>query len=128
MSKLRRFSFRSCAAEAYGKTWQWRLAVAQDLSLRSVQSWAAKDDDRVPDDVYAHVSHAYETLTEDKTDERIMAFAQRLKDELGLNEHVIAAQLHRVADTLSPPEKTPRGAPPPKSKKPPKAKILPTAE
>lgn len=93
-----------------------------------MQSWAAKDDDRVPDDIYSHVSHAYVTLTEDRTEERIMEFAERLKDELGLNKHIIAAQLHRVADTLSPPKETPRGAPPPKPPKPPKAKTLPSAE
>lgn len=107
MSVLRKVEFRYNAATAYGKSWQWRLAVAKDLNLRTVQNWARDDDKGVPDDIYRHVANIKHIIVEEDVKDKIGDLVDRLK-ALGLDEHVIAAQLHTVADRLSPPELRPR--------------------
>jgi hypothetical protein len=115
MSVLRDIEFRSCAQRAYGKNWQWRLAIAKGIHLRTVQSWALKATERVPEPIYAHVRSMRNLIEHEGVDEQIEHVVDRLR-KLGLNDHVIAAQLHAFGDRLSPPGLAPAGAPKPKNR------------
>ncbi|SDH22313.1 hypothetical protein [Bosea robiniae] len=118
MGKLRDIEFRSAATQAYGKNWQWRLAVARNYNLRTVQTWAAKPTENVPEEAYAHVRSARDLIEDYKVADSIKALTDELQ-ALGLNPHVVAAQLHAAADKLSDPGAVPKGAPQPKAKNPP---------
>lgn len=115
MSELRDIEFRSCATTAYGKNWQWRLAIAKDIHLRTVQSWALKATDRVPEPIYNHVRSMRDTIEGERVGQTIQDVVDQLR-RLGLNDHVIAAQLHAAGDRLSPPKMAPAGAPKPKNR------------
>ena len=117
MSELRDIEFRSAAKASYGKNWQWRLAVARNLNLRTVQTWAAKPTEKVPELVYDHVRTTAAIIRDEGVGNRIATLVQSLR-ELDLSDHVIAAQLHAAADELSDPSIVPQGAPRPKAKNP----------
>ncbi len=106
-SVLRKPEFRTNAAVAYGKSWQWRLAVAHGLNLRTVQNWAKPDDKPIPEDIYRHVTGQKSIIDDQHVEHRIAVLVGQLK-ALGLEDHVIAAQLHAAADKLSPPDLKPR--------------------
>lgn len=105
MGDLQTRDFRGLAAGVFGKNWQWRLAVARGFNLRTVQNWAAGRP--VPDAVRAELSHITDVIEQDQVSRTIAELVQNLRN-LGLDDHVIAAQMHMKADALSPPELTPR--------------------
>lgn len=116
MGVLRDLEFRSCAKQAYGRNWQWRMALDRDVNLRTVQSWAARPSDEVPEDAYAHVRSLRELLDHEEVAKQLADLVAVLR-RAGISDHVIAGQLLNKADELSSPDLVPRGAPPPKEKK-----------
>ncbi len=116
MGIVRDLEFRSCAKQAYGPSWQWRMAIDLDVNLRTVQAWAAKPSDSVPEEAYARVRSLRAQLDQLEVAKDIKELTARLQG-LGLSDHVIAGQLLNAAEKLSPPHLVPRGAPPPKEKK-----------
>ena len=103
--------FRLHASGAYGKGWQWRMALARGLNLRTVANWAAGHT-APPRELIDHLVGVHNTLTELDAYDTM----SRVADDLianGANPHAIAALLEEKAQKLSP-----RGTPAGVVKKP----------
>lgn len=92
--------FRVHASGAYGKGWQWRMALARGLNLRTVANWAAGKS-LPPPDLVSHLKHVYAVVSETGAEDRIARFAGELIAE-GVDRHALAALLEAHAEKLSP--------------------------
>lgn len=99
--------FRIHASGAYGKGWQWRMALARGLNLRTVANWAAGKT-APPNDLIAHLVGVHNTLTELDAWTEISVLADNLIRQ-GADKHAIAALLEEKARHLSPREGVPAG-------------------
>lgn len=92
--------FRAHAAGAYGKGWQWRMAVARGLNLRTVANWAAGNT-LPPEELLTHLRHVYAVVSETAAEDRIARFVGELIAD-GVDRHALAALLEEQAEKLSP--------------------------
>jgi hypothetical protein len=110
--------FRIHASGAYGKGWQWRMALARGLNLRTVANWAAGWT-APPPELIAHLVGVHNRITELGAREEIDLLVDNLISN-GANPHAVAALLEEKANKLSP-RGTPAGVVKTMSPKKPKA-------
>lgn len=111
--------FRIHASGAYGKGWQWRMALARGLNLRTVANWAAGWT-APPKELISSLVSIHNRLTELSAREEIDLVVGNLIAN-GADKHAIAALLEEKAESLSP-----RGTPAGVAAKKPKPKVTKT--
>lgn len=111
--------FRIHASGAYGKGWQWRMALARGLNIRTVANWAAGWT-APPPELVAHLKSIHSRITELGAREDIELLVANLIAN-GADKHAIAALLEEQAHKLSP-----RGTPAGVAAKKPTPKVTKT--
>lgn len=111
--------FRIHASGAYGKGWQWRMAVARGLNLRTVANWAAGKT-APPPELVSNLKGIHARITELGAREDIELLVSNLIAN-GADRHAVAALLEEQAHKLSP-----RGTPAGVAAKKPDQKVTKT--